>query len=62
MTISHELFHEVADLGRQLRAAIPGVYAGYIPAMISFTSGAGVVVADCDGAGWSGSLRCACPR
>lgn len=41
MTTSHELFHEVAGLGRQLRAAIPEVYAGYIPVMISFTSGTG---------------------
>jgi hypothetical protein len=30
MTTSHELFHEVAGLGRQLRAAFPEVYAGYI--------------------------------
>ncbi len=30
MTTWHELFHEVAGLGRQLRAAIPEVYAGYI--------------------------------
>ena len=29
MTRAHEVNHEVADLGRQLRAAIPDVYAGY---------------------------------
>jgi len=30
MTTSHELSRELAGLGRQLRAAIPEVYAGYI--------------------------------
>jgi len=30
MTTSHELFHEAVGLGRELRAAIPEVYSGYI--------------------------------
>ena len=29
MTTAHEVNHDVADLGRQLLAAIPEVYAGY---------------------------------
>jgi len=30
MTTAHETLHEVNDLGRQLKAAIPEVYAGYV--------------------------------
>ena len=37
MTTAHEVNHEVADLGRQLRAAIPEAYAGYV----QMSSGAG---------------------
>jgi AhpD family alkylhydroperoxidase len=30
MATAHEVLHEVGDLGRQLRAAIPEVYSGYM--------------------------------
>ena len=30
MTTAHETLHEVNDQGRQLKAAIPEVYAGYV--------------------------------
>ena len=30
MSTAHELNHELADMGRQLRAVIPDVYAGYM--------------------------------
>ncbi len=30
MSTSHELNHELAAMGRQLRAAIPDVYSGYM--------------------------------
>jgi len=38
MTTAHETLHEVNDLGRQLRTAIPEVYAGSIWAPRAFAA------------------------